>query len=61
MSEITRVGIDLARGVIQVHAIDAAGRVVVAKAPAREKFAVWCAQLPTGCLVAIEVCSGAYH
>ena len=30
--EIVRVGADLAKRVIQVHAVDAAGRVVVAKA-----------------------------
>ena len=61
MSEITRVGVDLAKRVIQVHAVDAAGRVVAAKALAREKFAPWCAQLPPGCLVAMESCSGAHH
>jgi len=31
MGEITRVGVDLAKRVIQVHAVDAAGRVVAAK------------------------------
>ena len=60
MSEITRVGVDLAKRVIQVHAVDAAGRVVAAKALAREKFAPWCAQLPPG-WVAMESCSGAHH
>ncbi len=30
MNEITRVGVDLAKRVIQVHAVDACGRVVVA-------------------------------
>ena len=28
MSEITRVGVDLAKHVIQVHAVDAAGKLV---------------------------------
>ena len=32
MNEITRVGVDLAKRVIQVHAINATGRVVAAKA-----------------------------
>jgi transposase len=27
----------------------------------REKFATWCAQLPPGCVVAMEACSGAHH
>ena len=61
MNEITRVGVDLAKRVIQVHAVDAVGRVVVAKALARDRFAPWCAQLPPGCLVAMEACSGAHH
>ena len=59
--EIVRVGVDLAKRVIQVHAVDGAGRVVVAKPLARDKFAVWCAQLPPGCLVAMEACGGAHH
>ena len=66
MSEITRaliarVGVDLAKNVIQVHAVDAAGRRVVARAFKREAFLAWCAQLPAGCLVAMEACSGAHH
>jgi transposase len=60
-SEIARVGVDLAKRVIQVHAVDAAGRVVAAKALARDKFMQWCAQLPPSCLVAMEACSGAHH
>jgi transposase len=43
--QIVRVGVDLAKRVIQVHAVDASGRVVVAKAMARERFMGWCAQL----------------
>jgi transposase len=66
MSEITRaviarVGVDLAKRVIQVHAVDAAGRRVVARAFKREQFIAWCAQLPAGCVVAMEACSSAHH
>jgi transposase len=66
MSEITRglivrVGVDLAKNVIQVHAVDAAGRRVAAKALKRDQFITWCAQLPAGCLVAMEACSSAHH
>ncbi|MBB6082587.1 transposase [Castellaniella defragrans] len=35
--------------------------MVVAKALAADKFAAWCAQLPPGCLVALEACGGAHH
>ena len=66
MSEITRgliarVGVDLAKQVIQVHAVDAAGRKVLGKALKRDQFLPWCAHLPAGCVVAMEACSGAHH
>jgi transposase len=66
MSEITRapvarVGVDLAKLVIQVHAVDASGRRVVARAFKRDHFFAWCTQLPAGCLVAMEACSSAHH
>nr|WP_211163609.1 transposase [Azoarcus taiwanensis] len=35
--------------------------MVVAKALAADKFAAWCAELPPGCLVALEACGGAHH
>ena len=61
MSEITRVGADLAKRVIQVHAVDAAGKLVTNRALPRDKFVTWCAQLPAGCLVAMEASSSAHH
>src|SRR3982751_7094078 len=61
MGEITRVGVDLAKRVIQVHAVDATGRVIVAKQLQRDGFTAWCAQLPPGCLVAMEACSGSHY
>ena len=61
MSEITRVGVDLAKRVIQVHAVDATGRRVVARALKREQFMAWCAQLSPGSVVAMEACSSAHH
>ena len=49
MSEITRaaiarVGVDLAKNVIQVHAGVGAGRRVAVRALKREQFLAWCAQ-----------------
>jgi len=58
---IARVGVDLAKRVIQVHAVDAAGRRVVSRAFKRDQFIAWCVQLPAGCLVAMEACSSAHH
>jgi len=61
MNKIIRVGVDLAKHVIQVHAVDAAGKVVTNRALKRDKFLLWCADLPAGCLIAMEACSGAHH
>jgi transposase len=56
-----RVGVDLAKHVIQVHAVDAAGRVLTSKALARARFIEWCVRLPRGCMVAMEASSSAHH
>ena len=54
MSEITRVGVDLAKAVIQVHAVNAGGKLVTNRKLNRDNFLAWCAQLPPGCVVAME-------
>jgi transposase len=61
VSKITRVGIDLDKILIQVHAVDAAGKVVTNTALKRESFLTWCAELPADCLIAMEACSGAHY
>lgn len=61
MSKITRVGVDLAKRVLQVHAVDSSGQRVTGRALSRDKFLSWCAQLPVGCLLAMEASSGAHH
>src|SRR5438046_4899229 len=55
MDKITAVGLDLAKQIIQVHAIDASGRVVL-----RERLLALLAQFPR-CVVGMEACSGAHH
>lgn len=61
MNTITRVGSDLAKYLIQVYVVDAAGKVVTNRALKREKFLLWCTDLPAGCVIAMEACSGAHH
>ena len=68
MSEITRlmllvvrVGVDLAKNLIQVHAVDANGKRLVSRALKRGQFQSWCAQLPANTVVAMEACSSAHH
>jgi len=61
MEKIVRVGVDLAKNVIQVHAVAADGRVILSRPLARAKFVPWCNQLSKGTVVAMEACSGAHH
>ena len=58
---VVRVGVDLAKHVIQVHAVNTAGRVLTSRALARDKFVEWCLKLPAGCVVAMEASSSAHH
>jgi len=51
MSEITRVGVDLKKSVIQGHAVNAAGKVITNKALPGGKFMHWWASLPAGCVI----------
>jgi len=59
-SSVTRIGLDLAKHVFQVHAIDASGVVIVAKAVRRGKLLEFFGALPR-CVVAMEACSTAHH
>jgi hypothetical protein len=58
--EITTVGIDLAKSIFQVHAVDAAGHVVVRKALRRAQVTPFFAKLPR-CLIGMEACGTAHH
>ncbi|EIM95310.1 transposase [Paraburkholderia hospita] len=60
MDKITRIGVDLAKNVIQLHGVDSMGRVVIRKAISRQKFLEWFANLAP-CLVAMEACSAAHY
>ena len=61
MALVVRVGIDIAKQVISLHAVDSRGQVVLRRSIKREQFLAWCATLPKGCLVAMEACGGAHH
>jgi transposase len=59
MSEITTVGLDLAKNVFQAHGADAAGRAVLRKKLRRDQVLAFFSQLPR-CVVAMEACGGAH-
>jgi transposase len=59
MSEITTIGLDLAKHVFQAHGADASGRPVLRKKLRRDQVLAFFAQLPR-CVVAMEACGGAH-
>lgn len=58
--KITTVGIDLAKNVIQVHAIDESGKALVKKAMKRDQVLAYFANLPP-CVIGMEACGSAHH
>jgi transposase len=56
MSNITTIGLDIAKSVFQVHAVDSAGEVVVRRKLTRGRVLAFFESLPR-CLVGIEACS----
>jgi transposase len=57
---ITTVGIDLAKNVFQVHAVDAQGKVVLRKQLRRGQVAQFFVNLPP-CLIGMEACASSHH
>jgi Transposase and inactivated derivatives len=60
MEQIVRLGVDLAKRVVQLHGVDARERVVLRRSLPADKLAEFMVQLPA-CLVAMEACSTAHH
>jgi transposase len=58
--EISTIGLDLAKSVFQVHAINDAGEVVVRKTLRRSQVLSFFAKLPP-CLVGMEACGTSHH
>ena len=60
MEGITTVGLDLAKNVFQVHAVDADGDVIVRRALRRAQVLAFFEKLPP-CLVGMEACGSAHY
>ena len=60
MTEVTTIGLDLAKRVFQVHGADGEGRPVLRKKLTRAKLMPFFADLPP-CLVGMEACASAHH
>src|SRR5579863_3763177 len=60
MSEITTIGLDLAKNVFQVHGVDETGTTLVVKRLRRSQVMAFFAGLPR-CLVGMEACATAHY
>src|SRR6266568_5481272 len=60
MEQVTTIGLDLAKRVFQVHAVDAAGAVRVRRSLRRKQVLTFFAKLPP-CLVGMEACATTHY
>ncbi len=60
MSNVTTIGLDIAKSVFQVHGVDAAGEVAVRRKLTRGRVLAFFESLPR-CLVGIEACSSSHY
>jgi transposase len=60
MTEITRIGLDIAKNVFEVHAVNAQEQVVVRRSLRRNQVLNWFAK-QSPCLIGMEACGTANH
>jgi transposase len=60
MSEVTTIGVDLAKTVFQVHGVDASGVIVIRKQLRRRQVLPFLRKQPP-CLIGMEACATAHH
>lgn len=60
LRSVTTVGLDLAKHVFQIHAVDADGKIVIATALRRREVLSFFDALPP-CVIGLEACGSAHH
>lgn len=60
MNDVTVIGIDIAKNVIQIHGADKHGKRLIKKRVSRDNFLPSMANLPK-CLVGMEACGGSHY
>ena len=60
MQRVTTIGLDIAKSVFQVHAVNAAGKVVIRRQLKRRYVLAFFEKLPP-CLIGIEACASSHH
>jgi transposase len=57
---VTTIGLDIAKTVLQIHGVDANGKVTLRKQLKRAQVLAFFANLPP-CRIGLEACSGAHY
>ncbi len=60
MSNVTTIGVDLAKNVFQIHGVDASGATVIRKRLRRRQVLPFFEKQPP-CLIGMEACATAHH
>src|SRR5690348_7084458 len=60
MVEVSTIGLDIAKGMFQVHGVDPSGQVVLARQVRRSAVLQLFRRLPS-CLVGLEACASAHY
>ena len=60
LNSVTTVGLDLAKHVFQIHAVDVDGRIVITSALRRKDVLSFFGSLPP-CIIGLEACGSAHH
>ena len=60
MRTITTIGLDIAKSVFQIHAVDAVGQVVIRRQLKRRYVLAFFQKLPS-CLIGMEACASSHH
>jgi transposase len=60
MTQVTTIGLDLAKRIFQVHGVDAADAVVLCRQLKRRQVVAFFTKLPR-CLIGMEACGTAHH
>ena len=58
--KVTRIGLDIAKQIFELHGVDRHGRVAIRTTLRRERVLEYFSQLPA-CEVALEACGGAHY
>jgi transposase len=60
MTEVSTIGLDLAKTVFQVHGVDVAGETVIRRRLRRRQVVLFFKKLPP-CLIGVEACATSHH